>query len=304
MNEFIEKLYENIIKSTDSCEDAIKVLKKIKGNILCVGTGGSKVVSDFSSKVIEKKNGCITKKIDISDIDETDKKLYDAILICSYSGTNYGVEYSLNNDLIHYVLTSNSNLLDALVIPYEMEYEHSFISLNSTCVPMAILLKYYLGDEFLSILNEIFSKVDKDIFIDLNGESIVNIFYSDKAIATSTFMESTLVEANIVAPLMHKLYSYCHGRHTFNRNHDKKAILIGYNGSDLENVLIENFKYQMKEYIVLKSKFEDDIINDFYLTIQAVYLLRNIALSMNIDLSEIKYDKIAAKRLFNFKGSV
>ena len=143
-----------------------------------------------------------------------------------------------------------------------------------------------------------------DIFIDLNGESIVNIFYSDKAIATLTFMESTLVEANIVAPLMHKLYSYCHGRHTFNRNHDKKAILIGYNGSDLENVLIENFKYQMKEYIVLKSKFEDDIINDFYLTIQAVYLLRNIALSMNIDLSEIKYDKIAAKRLFNFKGSV
>ena len=103
---------------------------------------------------------------------------------------------------------------------------------------------------------------------------------------------------------MHKLNSYWHGRHTFNRNHDKKAILIGYNGSDLENVLIENFKYQMKEYIVLKSEFEDDIINDFYLTIQAVYLLRNIALSMNIDLSEIKYDKIAAKRLFNFKGSV
>ncbi len=68
--------------------------------------------------------------------------------------------------------------------------------------------------------------------------------------------------------------------------------------------MIENFKYQMKEYIVLKSEFEDDIINDFYLTIQAVYLLRNIALSMNIDLSEIKYDKIAAKRLFNFKGSV
>ncbi len=87
----------------------------------------------------------------------------------------------LNNDLIHYVLTSNRELKNALVIPYEMEYEHSFISLNSTCVPMAILLKYYLGDEFLSILNEIFSKVDKDVFIDLNGESIVNIFYSDKS---------------------------------------------------------------------------------------------------------------------------
>ncbi len=48
----------------------------------------------FQAKSLKKKNGCITKRVDISDIDETDKKLYDAIFISSYSGTNYGVEYS------------------------------------------------------------------------------------------------------------------------------------------------------------------------------------------------------------------
>lgn len=304
MDDYIKKLYENVITSTKNSKEAIDILKNIKGKILSVGTGGSKVVSDYLSQVLGYKNECIVKNVDISDITEMDKKLYDGIFVSSYSGTNFGVQYCLNNDLKHYILTTNKSIKNAEIISYEMPHEHSFISLNSTIVPMSILLKYYLGDSFEKIIDEIFEKLNKSAYIDLIDEDIVNIFYSDKVISASTFIESTLVEGNIAVPIMHKLYSYCHGRHTVNKNHDMKAILIGYNNTDLENALIKNMKYQMTEYIVLKSEFKDIVVNDFYLTLQCLYLLRNIASAKCIDLSEIEYDKVSAKNLYFFKGSV
>lgn len=55
MNEFIEKFYENNIKSTYSCEDAIKVLKKFKGNILCVELEKVRLYLIFQAKLLKRK---------------------------------------------------------------------------------------------------------------------------------------------------------------------------------------------------------------------------------------------------------
>ena len=64
MDDYIKKLYENVITSTKNSKEAIDILKNIKGKILSVGTGGSKVVSDYLSQVLGYKNECIVKNDD------------------------------------------------------------------------------------------------------------------------------------------------------------------------------------------------------------------------------------------------
>lgn len=304
MNEYINSLEENIMESTKNIDDIIASLKGIKGNLLSVGTGGSRVVAEYASKVLSKKNKLLAKTIDPRDLEYIDKSLFKTIFISSYSGSNYGVKNSLENDLDKYLLTNRkTSISDEKILHYEMPKEHSFISLSATIVPMAILLKYYLDVDFAKTIKNIFSSIDEGVLLPFNGEYI-NIFSGVDTCASESFIESTLTESGIAVPLIHEKYSYCHGRTTINKDKTHSAIYIGYKGTDLDIALKEVLEEQMDNLCILEDKYNDNIINDFYLTIQSIYLLRNIAESKNIDLSEIDYDKSAVKKLYYFQGSM
>ena len=304
MDENIGKLKENIFISTKDMDDIMNSLKNINGNTIIVGTGGSRAVAEFASSVLEKKNHIITKVIDVRDLYYMDLSLYENIFIASYSGSNFGVKYCFNNNLKKYLLTHRvTKVEDEELLSYEMEPEKSFISLNSTIVPMACLLKYYLEDKFDILIEEMFNNVDQDLYMEL-GSDYVNIFEGIDTVATNDFIASTLAESGLSSPVMHEKYNYCHGRSTMNKNHDHTAIYIGYNNSELDQAIKEVLDIQMSNYLILEQKYEDNVTNDFYLTLQSLYLLRNIAISKNVDLSVIKYDKEAVKRLYHFKGSM
>lgn len=60
----------------------------------------------------------------------------------------------------------------------------------------------------------------------------------------------------------------------------------------------------MANHLIMESYFEDPIINDYYLTLQSMVLLMNIARAKKINLRSIKYDKEAVRNLYYFKGSM
>lgn len=304
MNEYINSLEENIMESTKNIDDIIKELKEIKGNLLSVGSGGSRVVAEYASEVLSKKNKLLVKTIDPRDLEYIDKDLFDSIFISSYSGSNYGVKRSLENDLQKYLLTNRkTSINDEKVLHYDMLKEHSFISLNATVVPMAILLKYYLENDFDETIKNVFEHIDKEAFLTFNRD-FLNIFSGIDTCACASFIDSTLTESGIAVPLIHEKYSYCHGRTTINKNKDASAIYLGDKNTDLDIALKEVLEEQMSSLYVLEDQFNDSVINDFYLTIQSIYLLKNIAESKGVDLSSIDYDKSAVKKLYYFKGSM
>ncbi len=106
MNKYIDSLEENIYKSTKNIDDLVEILKNIKGNLISTGTGGSRIVAEFVSSVLAKKNHILTITVDPRDLNYLDKSFYDNLFISSYNGKNFGVKKSLDNDLHQYLLTN------------------------------------------------------------------------------------------------------------------------------------------------------------------------------------------------------
>lgn len=302
--DYLESIYDNIISSTKNVEGIINTLNSIKGNVISVGSGGSKVVAEYASLVISSKNSLLATSVDPRDLNYLDQRNYENIFISSYSGSNFGVKHAINSELNKYLLTTRkTKIKDETILHYEMECEHSFISIEATIIPMAILLKYYVGEDFKKIIDSIFDCLDKDL--NLSGiNNYINIFSGIDSKVSETFLETSLTESGIAVTLIHEKYSYCHGRSTINKHHDGTAIFLSYNGSDLDQKLIKVMDLQMPNNCILKRVFEDPVINEFYLTLQCICLLKNIANSMKIDLRNIKYDKEAVRNLYYFKGSM
>ncbi len=304
MKEYLEELRMSILKSTDDIDDIIESLTNIRGNTICVGSGGSKVVAEYAKEVLSVANSCITICLDPRDLTYADLTHFDNIFIASYSGSNFGVKRSILESKNNYLLSkrkthiNNENLLH-----YELENESSFVSLKATMIPMAIMLKYYLQDQFKDILDDIFNNLDINLLLNIDTE-YVNIFTGVDSASCASFLESTFAESSIAVPLIHEKYSYCHGRSTINRRHDSSAIYLRNMNKDLDNSLISVLEIQMKNYVVLDSKYEDSIIDDFYLTLQCLILICNIAKVKKVDLKKIKYDKDAVRKLYYFKGSM
>lgn len=299
MEENIKFIYEDIINATSNSNDLLEELKSIKGPSIIIGNGGSEVVATFLAKVLSKKNHLITSVHDSCNLSSLELSNYENIIIASYSGTNHGVKNVFNYNLKKYMLTTRLTPIDdETLLTYHMEHRKSFISLNQTIVPMAVILKYYLGDIFDEIIEDIFKLVDKTINYELGN--VTNIFTDYKTLTTSVFLESTLAESGISIPITHSKYNYCHGRSTINKDHNYDSIYLINNKKDIDDILLSI----LNKKIILEGTFQDEIVNDFFLTLQAIYLLCNIAKSKNIDLSKIDYDKQVVKKLYYFKGSM
>lgn len=284
--------------SNTNLEETRKVLNSIKEPTIVTGVGGSKVVAVFTSKVLAKKNEIISVPLEPRDLIYHPITGYSNILACSYSGTNFGVETSFQNSLNKYLLSS-TQAKDITNIQYQtsLPKEHSFISLAATIIPMTIMLDYYL-DGNTQVLDEILLTSEPNI----EESQVYEIMSGYETSSAHTYLESTMLEAGISIPIVHDKYSYCHGRSTTSY-HNNHSLIYFDKDTELDKLMLEELKEYYKKIIILKSRYQDPIIDDYYLTIKSMLLTKQLASLSQKDLSRVEYSPVV-KKLYKYKGSM
>ena len=298
--DLLEKRVIDSLNSTD-LEYIRNELNNIKDATVVSGVGGSSVVSNFTSKVIGKKNKVITTNAEPRDFLYNGFNGFKNVIACSYSGNNYGVDMSFNNDMNKYLLSNNfSKYSDVTNLVYNTNYgnEISFISLASTLIPISIVLNYYLNGNNKEIINNINE-------YNYNFDTRCNLYEIFTGYDTSTaskYLESTMVEAGIGIPIIHDKYDYCHGRSSMCFNNNSNAIYYSRN-TEFDRFMINELNKYYNEVIVIESKYKDDILDDYNMLIASMYLTKYISEKKNIDLSNVKYCPIV-KKLYKYKGEI
>ena len=296
--EYLDKRVLDSLEHTDL--DYIRhELSNIKNSTIISGVGGSSVVSEFASKVIGKKNNIITINSEPRDFLYRNYVGFKNVISCSYSGNNYGVDLSFNNDMKKYLLSNNA--FDDKEVTY-LEYkttidkERSFISLGATLIPISVLLNYYLGEK------DLLKYIEEEKF-DFNTDSdIFEIFTGYDTSSSSKYLESTLAESGIGIPIVHDKYAYCHGRSTLGINY-KSNIVYFNRGTEFDSFMLEELKQYSDNIITINSKYSDDILDDYQMLVKSMYLTKYIAEYKNKDLSKVEYSPIV-KKLYKYSGNI
>lgn len=296
-------LKERVVDSLDNTdlEFIRKELSKLNEPTLFSGVGGSSVVSEFGAKVINAKNGIISVNSEPRDFLYRNNGAFRNVVACSYSGNNYGVELSFFNDLRKYLLSNNSfDDSDVTYLKYgtTIDKEKSFISLGATLIPVSILMAYYLNGH-----NSIMLECIKESSFDFDLESdVYEIFSGYDTSTASKYLESTMVESGIGIPIVHDKYSYCHGRSTFGINYNGIAIYYNRN-TEFDRMMLEELKKYYSRIITIDSKFNDQLLDDYQMLIQSMYLTKYIAEKKSKDLSKVEYSSIVRK-LYKYNGHI
>lgn len=304
MEENFRLLFNRIIDTLERT-DLIKIqkqLESIKGNTVFVGSGGSKVVATFASKILNQQNIKSSRDLNYMDLNNIDN-----IMIFSYSGIGYTIENLLEKTKKIYLFTNSDTEYENVEnIKYSssLETEHSFISLASTLMPMTILYYLYKKSEinhFKLNLNDMFEKAKN---INIKNNSTYEILTGYDTLTASTYLESTMVESGIAVPIIHDKYDYCHGRTT--TSYKSHNGLIYYDSTkELDKLLLENLSKYYTEIVKIEKYYPNDSIidNDYYATIKSMYLTEKLAKNKQIDLSKIEYSPLV-KKLYYFKGEM
>ena len=276
-------------------------LSKINEPTIFSGVGGSSVVSEFGFKVMNKKNGVISINSEPRDFIYRNNNPFRNVIACSYSGNNYGVKLSFLNELKKYLLSNNAfEDKDVTYLKYDttIDSERSFISLGATLIPVSILMDYYLNGKDKDLVDSI---QEQDFNFEIESD-IYEIYTGQDTSTASKYLESTITESGIGIPIVHDKYSYCHGRSTLNMNYKGVAIYFNRN-TEFDRIMLEELKKYYKTIIIIDSKFEDDILDDYQMLIQCMYLTKYIAEKKEKDLSKVDYSSIV-KRLYKYNGNI
>ena len=297
-----EFLKERVVDSLNNTDlDYIRnELKRIDKATAFSGVGGSSVVSEFGSKVVNKKNGIITINSEPRDFIYR-SNAFDNVVACSYSGNNYGVDVSFQGSMKKYLLSNNSfDDKDVTYLKYDttIDKERSFISLGATLVPVSILMDYYLDGKN----SEMLSLIEETTFNFCLGSDIYEIFTGYDTSTASKYLESTMVEGGIGLPIVHDKYSYCHGRSTLGINYNGIAIYYNRN-TEFDKMMLEELRQYYSTIIVIDSKFDDQILDDYQMLVQSMYLTKYIAEKKSKDLSKVEYSPIV-KKLYKYNGQI
>lgn len=251
------------------------VLEQIKEPTICTGVGGSNVVSTFMSKVLEAKNGIIATNLEMRDLLYCPIKTYQNIAVASYNGQNYGVELAFHTPLNFYLLSTYEREKVHNITYKNQDKEHSFISLAATLIPMSILLSYYL-DGKNSLIFEILENTEMPMFKE-PSQNVYEIMSGYESKTASNFLESTFIEAGIGIPIVHDKYAFCHGRSTL--GYHIHPNMIYFNGNtELDKRMLKEFPKYYEQVILIDYKYEDRVVNDFYLTYKSMLLAKQTAL--------------------------
>lgn len=291
------RVQDSLLKT--NLEETRNILEGIKSPTIVTGVGGSKVVAIFTSKILAKKNNIIADTNEPRDIIYKSLSGYSNILACSYSGTNYGVETSFKNNLNKYLLSS-TKAQNVTNIQYQasLPKENSFISLAATLIPMTIMLDYYL-DGNTQVINEILTTSSPII----DSSPVFEIMSGYDTSTAHTYLESTMLEAGIAISIIHDKYSYCHGRSTISYHNNNHSLIYFDKNTELDQLMLEELTKYYNQIIRLKSKYQDSIVDDYFLTFQSMLLTKLLAEQTKKDLSRVDYSPIV-KKLYKYNGQM
>ena len=276
-------------------------LSKLNEPTLFSGVGGSSVVSEFGAKVINTKNGIISVNSEPRDFLYRNNGAFRNVIACSYSGNNYGVELSFLKGLKKYLLSNNSfDDRDVTYLKYgaTIDKERSFISLGATLIPISILMNYYLDGKNSPMLD---CMGESSFHFDSESD-VYEIFSGYDTSTAAKYLESAMIESGIGIPIIHDKYSYCHGRSTLGINYNSIAIYYNRN-TKFDLMMLEELKKYYSIIITIDSKFKDQILDDFQMLIQSMYLTKYIAEKKLKDLSKVEYSPIV-KKLYKYSGRI
>ena len=299
MQENFDILSDRVLDALNktNLEETRQILSSIKTPTIVTGVGGSKVVAVFTSKILASKNKIISTCLEPRDLLHTSVTGYDNVLSCSYSGTNFGVQTSFKNELNKYLLSS-TRVPNITNITYDtsLPKEKSFISLAATLIPMTIMLDYYLdGNDIVpELLNQ-----DTPI---IETHPVYEIASGIDTSTAHTYLESTMVEAGLAIPIIHDKYSYCHGRSTTSY-HNNHSLIYFDKDTELDRLMLKELKEYYNKIVILKSKYNDPIIDDYYLTVRSILLTKSLAEQKNKDLSKVVYSPVV-KKLYKYQGQM
>lgn len=308
MNLYVDDMYKNLEKMLPRVLDSIESsdlnyifneLSNIKGPTIVTGVGGSSVVGEFLAKVLNKKNHIIAEFKFPRDLLLTDLSGYENVISISYSGRNIGVDASFKNDLKKYLL-SGSKRDGVTNLQYVVnDEEYSFVSMAGTMIPLSIILMYYCND--LDLIKDILSLRTK---YEIDDSIIYEVLTSEKSKGACAMLESTLVEGSLGSLIIHEKYNYCHGRTLFNHfNPDKSTLIYMEDESELDKLFKDNLFSTYRNVIKIDSKYEDDVIDDFYKTFMCLLLCMQISEKQGKDMS-IKYPPDVSELMYGYKGKM
>lgn len=276
-------------------------LSNIKETTVFSGVGGSSIVSEFGAKIIHFKNAVLSINSEPRDFLYRSNVGIKNVVACSYSGNNYGVKLAFLNELKKYLLSNNiysDKEVTNLTYNTTLDKERSFISLAGTLIPVTILINYYTNGNHNLLLDCICAQ---DFNFDINSD-IYEIFSGFDTSGSSKFLESTMVESGICLPIVHDKYSYCHGRSTLSKNFNSIAIYFNRN-TNFDRMMLDELKKYYFLIITIDKKFDDQILDDYQMLIQCMYLVKYIALKKKKDLSKVEYSDIV-KKLYKYEGQI
>ncbi len=294
-------LKQRVLDSVELTDTAglFEELSGIRGNTLVTGVGGSSVVSAYFAKVLEKKNHICCTDVFPRDLLYRDLSGYRNAAACSYSGKNIGVDAAFSNDLNHY-LFSGSTRESVHSLQYTVhDEEMSYVSFAGTLIPMALLLLYYTDND-LDLLHQILDR--EPVFDAVPERDVTEILYGYENTVSAKFLESALTEGGLSAPVMHEMYNYCHGRCRLNDAYHNDLIYFAGN-SGLDDVYQSELPGFYPFVMRMDRKHEDDIINEFAMTYECMYLCRKMAEQRGRDLSRKIVPEIS-EVLYTYHGKL
>lgn len=169
-----------------------------------------------------------------------------------------------------------------------------------------LLIGYEKGDEDFLIEPDEIDKFLKELYnklpffsSSLGLSDVYEILSGYETSAASSFLESTMVESGMFIPVVHDKYDYCHGRSNLNYQYKNNLIFFD-NRTELDKYYKDILPDNYENIISIKRKYDDDIINDYYLTYASMLLSKEFANSLNKDLSDLKYSPLV-KKLYHYK---
>lgn len=299
MDVTISKILPRVLDSLEKTDlDRIfKTLESIKEPTIVTGVGGSSIVAQFLAKVLNEKNHIIATFKFPRDVKLMDLSGYKNVISVSYSGKNIGVDASFDNDLNKYLLSGSSREgINSLQYVVEDE-EFSFVSMAGTFIPLSIILMYYKND--INLIKDILSTTKS---FDIDDSKLYEVMTSERSVTASTMLDSTLVEGSLAAPVFHEKYNYCHGRTMFNYCFQNPLIYFD-DDSDLDKLFKENLFSTYRKVIMIDSKYEDSVINDYYQTYLALLLCIELSKKQEKDMS-IKDVPDISELIYTYKGNM
>ena len=267
---------DKAIKDTD-LQSLFKTLSSIKEPTLVTGVGGSSIVAMFLAKTLREKNKIIATFAYPRDMKYMNLDGYKNVISVSYSGANIGVDASFDNDLNKYLLTGNPRVGINNIV-YKMPKENSYVSINATIVPLSLILLYYQND-----INTIYEIINSNIQSDSNNNSY-ELIYGYESIAAATMLESSIIESGMGSIVLHEKYNYAHGRINITRNTNSDLIFFKSN-NEYDEVLAKTLPSLYKKIITIDSKYDDIVVNDYYLALMGLKLVGAIADNKKVDIS-------------------